>query len=137
MIVLNLKLKNVENAKIYYLKLKNENEKLANKYTNYFEGGSNIWKINYNWDDSCIFRGFASENVIIDKEVTGVNKEQLENYKGDNNILINKNVESVNDDNIKSNNYQRQKQIIRLENVDDSVNESLMNKKTIVLSGNI
>lgn len=72
---------------------------------------------------------FASENVIIDKEVTGVNKEQLENYKGDNNILINKNVESVNDDNIKSNNYQRQKQIIRLENVDDSVNESLMNKK--------
>ena len=33
---------------------------------------------------------FANEDVVIDKQVTGVNKEQLENYPKESNVQLEK-----------------------------------------------
>ncbi|MGL4947699.1 MAG: hypothetical protein ACRDAT_05575 [Cetobacterium sp.] len=68
---------------------------------------------------------FANEEVIIDKQVTGVNKEQLETYSKDNNIGLDKKVIKIEDTNINADKFKDQKQVIQLSESNDSLNKSL------------
>ncbi|MGL4997760.1 MAG: hypothetical protein ACRC5T_02040 [Cetobacterium sp.] len=68
---------------------------------------------------------FANENVIIDKQVTGVNKEQLESYPKENNLKLEKKVIKIEDTNISADKFKDQKQVIQLDESNDSMNKSL------------
>ncbi|WP_297598076.1 hypothetical protein [uncultured Cetobacterium sp.] len=68
---------------------------------------------------------FANEEVIIDKQVTGVNKEQLEVYPKESNVNIEKKVIKLDDKNISADKYKDQKQIIQLNESNESMNKSL------------
>ncbi|MGL5982760.1 MAG: hypothetical protein ACRCZR_05475, partial [Cetobacterium sp.] len=60
-----------------------------------------------------------------DKQVTGVNKEQLETYSKDNNIGLDKKVIKIEDTNINADKFKNQKQVIQLSESNDSLNKSL------------
>ncbi|MGL5902507.1 MAG: hypothetical protein ACRCZO_07445, partial [Cetobacterium sp.] len=73
---------------------------------------------------------FANEEVVIDKQVTGVNKEQLETYSKDNNIGLDKKVIKIEDTNINADKFKDQKQVIQLSESNDSLNKSLTETET-------
>ncbi len=68
---------------------------------------------------------FANEDVIIDKQVTGVNKEQLESYPKENNVQLEKKAIVIEDQNITADKYKDQKQVIQINETNDSMNKSL------------
>lgn len=68
---------------------------------------------------------FANEDVVIDKEVTGVNKEQLESYPKESNVQLEKKVIKINDKNITADKFKDQKQVIQINETNDSMNKSL------------
>lgn len=65
------------------------------------------------------------ENVVIDKQVTGVNQEQLEVIKSNTDVKLNTNAIKLEDKNISADNYKDQKQIIQLQDDNDDLNKSL------------
>ncbi|MGL5001161.1 MAG: hypothetical protein ACRC6J_05520 [Cetobacterium sp.] len=69
---------------------------------------------------------FANENVIIDKQVIGVNKEQLESYPKESNLQLEKKVIKIEDTNISADKFKDQKQVIQLDENNDSMNKSLL-----------
>ncbi|MGL4642347.1 MAG: hypothetical protein ACRCVB_04615 [Cetobacterium sp.] len=73
---------------------------------------------------------FANEDVIIDKQVTGVNKEQLENYPKESNVQLEKKVIKIEDTNINADKFKDQKQVIQLNENNDSLNKSLTETET-------
>ncbi|MGL5356756.1 MAG: hypothetical protein ACRC0F_02985 [Cetobacterium sp.] len=73
---------------------------------------------------------FANENVIIDKQVTGVNKEQLESYSKENNLQLEKKNIKIEDKNISADKFKDQKQFIQLDETNDSTNKSLLDTET-------
>ncbi len=73
---------------------------------------------------------FASDDVIIDKQVTGVNKEQLEVYESNSNINLDKKVIKMEDKNVSADKYKNQKQIIQVSNSDDGLDSSLVEEKS-------
>ena len=73
---------------------------------------------------------FANEDVIIDKQVTGVNKEQLENYPKESNVQLEKKVIKIEDTNINADKFKDQKQVIQLNESNDSLNKSLTETET-------
>ena len=68
---------------------------------------------------------FANEDVVIDKQVTGVNKEQLESYPKENNVQLEKKVIKIDDKNITADKYKDQKQVIQINETNDALNKSL------------
>lgn len=68
---------------------------------------------------------FANEDVVIDKQVTGVNKEQLENYPKESNVQLEKKVIKIDDKNITADKFKDQKQVIQINETNDSMNKSL------------
>lgn len=56
----------------------------------------------------------ANDEVIIDKQVTGVNKEQLEGLKTSNEVNLDKKVIKIQDETISADKYKDQKQVIQL-----------------------
>ena len=68
---------------------------------------------------------FANEDVVIDKQVTGVNKEQLESYPKESNVQLEKKVIKIDDKNITADKYKDQKQVIQINETNDSLNKSL------------
>lgn len=68
---------------------------------------------------------FANEDVVIDKQVTGVNKEQLESYPKESNVQLEKKVIKIEDTNINADKFKDQKQIIQLNESNDFLNKSL------------
>lgn len=68
---------------------------------------------------------FANEDVVIDKQVTGVNKEQLENYPKESNVQLEKKVIKIDDKNITADKFKDQKQVIQINETNDSINKSL------------
>nr|WP_307775776.1 hypothetical protein [uncultured Cetobacterium sp.] len=73
---------------------------------------------------------FASDDVIIDKQVTGVNKEQLEVYESNSNINLDKKVIKMEDKNVSADKYKNQKQIIQVSNSDDGLDSNLVEEKS-------
>lgn len=75
---------------------------------------------------------FANEEVIIDKQVTGVNMEQLEMYPKESSVNLEKQSIKLEDKNITADTFKDQKQVIQLNETNDSVNKSLTetDKKT-------
>lgn len=69
---------------------------------------------------------FANEDVVIDKQVTGVNKEQLENYPKESNVQLEKKVIKIDDKNITADKFKDQKQVIQINETNDSMNKSLI-----------
>lgn len=67
----------------------------------------------------------AEQDVVIDKEVTGVNKEQLEIYPKDNNVTIESKTEKLNDKNITKDRYKNQKKVISLKEKNTDMDKSL------------
>lgn len=67
---------------------------------------------------------FATQDVVIDKEVTGVNKEQLEAYPKDN-VKLDKKTVKLKDENITENRYKNQKQVLSVKEKDETINKSL------------
>ncbi|WP_297406102.1 hypothetical protein [uncultured Cetobacterium sp.] len=71
-----------------------------------------------------------SENVIIDKEVTGVNQEQLIIPKSTStDVKLSTDAIKLEDKNISADNYKDQKQIIQLSDKDNDLNKSLIEDK--------
>lgn len=68
---------------------------------------------------------FANEDVVIDKEVTGVNKEQLESYPKESNVQLEKKIIKIDDKNITADKFKDQKQVIQINETNDSMNKSL------------
>ena len=68
---------------------------------------------------------FANEDVVIDKQVTGINKEQLESYPKESNVQLEKKVIKIDDKNITADKYKDQKQVIQINETNDSLNKSL------------
>lgn len=68
---------------------------------------------------------FANEDVVIDKQVTGVNKEQLESYPKESNVQLEKKIIKIEDTNINADKFKDQKQVIQLNESNDSLNKSL------------
>ncbi|MGL5745643.1 MAG: hypothetical protein ACRCXX_10955 [Cetobacterium sp.] len=73
---------------------------------------------------------FANEDVVIDKQVTGVNKEQLESYPKESNVQLDKKVIKIEDTNINADKFKDQKQVIQLNESNDSLNKSLTETET-------
>jgi len=68
---------------------------------------------------------FANEDVVIDKQVTGINKEQLESYPKESNVQLEKKVIKIDDKNITADKFKDQKQVIQINETNDSLNKSL------------
>lgn len=67
----------------------------------------------------------VEQNVVIDKEITGINKEQLEVYPKDNSVVLESKTEKLTDRNITKDKYKNQKKIISLKDTNSDMNKSL------------
>lgn len=73
---------------------------------------------------------FANEDVVIDKQVIGVNKEQLESYPKESNVQLEKKIIKLEDKNITADKFKDQKQVIQINESNDSMNKSLIENES-------
>lgn len=73
---------------------------------------------------------FSNEKIIMDKEVIGVNKEQLETFSKERNIEIKEEVIILNDKNISTDKIRAEKHNLELEESNDSISKSMVKEES-------